>query len=80
MQGLRGKLRQFHADTVRGGDIGEDRFRAAERRLHGHLLEIELTKEQDEILIPPFIKVIRDVTEEGGYSNKNLARIGKSLI
>ncbi|OGZ04771.1 MAG: hypothetical protein A2845_06240 [Candidatus Lloydbacteria bacterium RIFCSPHIGHO2_01_FULL_49_22] len=43
---------------------------------HGlHLLEIELTEEQDVISLPPWIKVIRDVTDEREYSNYALATI-----
>lgn len=37
------------------------------------LLEIELTEENDTVQLPPFIKVIREVTGEKEYSNAYLA-------
>ena len=39
-----------------------------------HLLEIELTEEQDSVKIPPFIKVLEDVTTKKDFSNYELAR------
>ena len=38
-----------------------------------HILEIELTEETDKIEIPPFIKVIKDVTDDGNFYNKTLS-------
>ena len=38
-----------------------------------HILEIELTEENDRIEIPPFIKVIKDVTDDGSFYNKTLS-------
>jgi len=40
-----------------------------------YLLEIELTEENDQVEIPPFIEVIKDVTDDPEYSNKEIARI-----
>jgi CYTH domain-containing protein/predicted ATPase len=40
-----------------------------------YLLEIELTEEHDKVTIPPFIKVVQDVTGMREYSNKWLARV-----
>lgn len=40
------------------------------------LLEIELTHEQQEVLLPPFLNIIRDVTDEDFYSNIEIARRG----
>jgi len=37
------------------------------------ILEIELTEENDEVIIPPFLKVNREVTNEQAYSNFSLA-------
>ena len=37
-------------------------------------LEIELTEANDAIDLPPFIEVERDVTEEAGHSNYDLAK------
>lgn len=45
------------------------------KRLSGlSLLEIELTEENDKIEIPPFLKVIRDVTEDSEFTNHSLAK------
>lgn len=38
------------------------------------LLEIELTEENDEVMLPPFIDVIKDVTNEREFSNSSLAK------
>ncbi len=40
------------------------------------LLRIETSKERDEILIPPFLKVLREVTVDDEYSGINLAKLG----
>lgn len=40
-----------------------------------HRLEIELTKEQQEVVIPPFIRVVREVTHDPAFKNRELARI-----
>ncbi len=37
------------------------------------LMEIELTEETDEVIIPPFIPVEREVTDDKRYSNYNIA-------
>ncbi len=39
------------------------------------IMEVELKSEDEKIDIPPFIKVIREVTNDESYKNKNLARI-----
>lgn len=39
------------------------------------LLEIELTEEQQEIKLPPFIDVIKEVTDDPSFSNRELARV-----
>lgn len=38
------------------------------------LLEIELTAEDDPYELPPFIKVIKEVTEDNYYKNKQIAK------
>jgi CYTH domain-containing protein len=38
-----------------------------------YLLEIELTEENDEVKLPPFISVVKEVTSDPFYSNYNLA-------
>ncbi len=38
------------------------------------VLEIELTDEKQEIILPDFVQVIREITGEREYSNKYLAR------
>ena len=38
------------------------------------LMEIELSSENEEFTLPPFIRVIKEVTEDLRYSNYNLAR------
>ena len=37
-------------------------------------MEIELENEEQKILFPPEIKIIREVTEDGRYTNKALAK------
>ena len=37
-------------------------------------MEIELDSEQREVALPPFIKVIKEVTEDGRYTNAALAK------
>jgi CYTH domain-containing protein len=37
------------------------------------LLRIETTKEQKEIKIPPFVKVMKEVTEDNEYSSSAMA-------
>jgi CYTH domain-containing protein/thymidylate kinase len=39
------------------------------------LLELELESEDQKVRLPPFLKVVRDVTAEKKYTNKNLALI-----
>lgn len=39
------------------------------------IMEIELKNEDEEIEIPPFINVIKEVTDDDTYKNKSLARI-----
>lgn len=38
------------------------------------IMEIELKNEEQKILFPPEIKIIREVTEDGRYTNKALAK------
>jgi len=38
------------------------------------ILEIELTEENEKVEIPPFIKVIKEVTDDSSFTNKALAR------
>lgn len=47
-----------------------DIFREPARR---RILEIELIDEKDEILLPPFLKIKREVTEEKRYSSHGIA-------
>lgn len=51
-----------------------DVFSGPERLAGLHLLEVELTEENDKVSMPPFIEVIRDVTEENEFTNYALAR------
>ncbi len=37
------------------------------------LLEVELTDERQEVLLPPFVKVIKEVTDEPRYTNSAIA-------
>lgn len=37
------------------------------------LLEVELTEERQEILLPPFVKVIKEVTDDPNYTNRAIA-------
>ncbi len=39
------------------------------------IMEVELTNEKDEIKMPSFIKLIREVTDEDEYKNRNLAKM-----
>ncbi len=39
------------------------------------LLEIELTEEQQEIELPTFIRIVKEVTDDSSFSNRELARI-----
>ena len=38
------------------------------------LLRIETSKESKEIMIPPFVKLLRDVTEDNRYANSVMAK------
>ena len=38
------------------------------------LLRIETTKEGKEIKIPPFVKVLRDVTEDNKFASSTMAK------
>jgi CYTH domain-containing protein len=40
-----------------------------------HLLEIELTDVQQTVLLPPFIHIVREVTEDDAFTNFALARV-----
>ena len=45
------------------------------------IMEVELNSEEQEIQLPPFIEVIKDVTEEDIYKNYNMAKeMPKQLI
>lgn len=46
-----------------------------EPRLEHHLLEIEDAENAAAVKIPPFVKVIKDVTGDPNYSNSNIAKI-----
>ncbi len=39
------------------------------------IMEVELQNEDEEITFPPFIRVLREVTDDPDYSNYSLARI-----
>ena len=43
------------------------------------LLRIETTKEGTQIKIPPFVRVLRDVTEDARYASSNMARQGYKM-
>ena len=38
------------------------------------IMEIELSSEEEEIKVPSFIKVIKEVTEDDNYKNYNMAK------
>ncbi len=38
------------------------------------IMEVELKSESEEFTLPPFIRVLREVTEDDAYSNHSLAR------
>lgn len=38
------------------------------------LLRIETTKEEKELKIPPFVKVLREVTEDNNYASSAMAK------
>lgn len=40
------------------------------------ILEVELDEEEQRFELPPFLRVIREVTEDGRYRNSELARRG----
>ena len=40
-------------------------------------MEVELSCEEQEFAIPKFIKVIKEVTEDSRYKNRNIAKIKK---
>ena len=45
------------------------------------IMEVELNSEEQQIQLPPFIEVIKDVTEEDIYKNYNMAKeMPKQLI
>jgi CYTH domain-containing protein len=39
------------------------------------LLRIETTKEGKDVKIPPFVKVLKDVTEDSQYASSTMARL-----
>lgn len=39
------------------------------------IVEIELTKEKDEIHFPDFLKIIKEVTDDESYKNHSLAKL-----
>ena len=43
------------------------------------LLRIETTKEGKELKIPPFVRVLRDVTEESAYASSSMAKHGYKM-
>lgn len=47
-----------------------------EQKTDSWLLEIELTRENVKVDLPPFIKVKKEVTSDSKYSNYEIARIG----
>jgi len=51
-----------------------DVFLKPERLAGLVLLELELTEENDTFEIPPFFKIIKEVTDDPAYSNFELAR------
>jgi len=38
------------------------------------LLRIETTKEESQLIIPPFVKVLKEVTDEGNYASRTMAK------
>lgn len=38
------------------------------------LLRIETTKEESQIKIPPFVKILKEVTEEDNYASRIMAK------
>ena len=38
------------------------------------IMEVELKSEKEEFTLPPFIRVIREVTEDDAFSNHSLAK------
>jgi CYTH domain-containing protein len=44
-----------------------------------YLLEVELTTEQQEVVLPPFAEGAADVTDDPMYGNRNLARARSAL-
>ena len=38
------------------------------------LLEVELESEQQAVLLPPYVTLVREVTEDGRYTNRAIAR------
>ena len=45
------------------------------------IMEVELSSEDEKVKLPPFIKVIKDVTEDETYKNHNMAKeMPKQLI
>ena len=43
---------------------------------HQATAEIEIADENEEVRLPDFLKVIREVTDDDAYANRSLARIG----
>lgn len=41
---------------------------------HQAIMEVELKNENEEFTLPPFIKILREVSEDPAYSNHSLAR------
>jgi adenylate cyclase len=62
--------------TVRHGDVRWeiDEFGGSLARLY--LAEVELGSEFETVTPPPFLSIVRDVTDDPNYKNKSLATLG----
>ena len=44
------------------------------------LLRLETSKEQSELKIPDFIKVVREVTQDDNYASSSIAKVGWKML
>ena len=63
----------FERDVFDGHHKGLDVFK--DHYEDRALLEIELMEEDDEVIIPPFVQVIKEVTDDPAFSNRSLASV-----
>lgn len=73
-------VKRRHCFVWKGQYFELDVFIEPQRLAGLHILEIELTEENDRVTIPPFINVINDVTSDERFSNHSLAHKTSQIV